>query len=74
MNHIIIDTNVIHFDFKLSKARIVSLCDTATILGHKVYIPEVVIDEVVKQYNEIVKEHINPFNKALKKLLNFHHI
>lgn len=68
MNHIIIDTNVIHFDFKLSKARIVSLCDTATILGHKVYIPEVVIYEVVKQYNEIVKEHINSFNKALKKL------
>ena len=68
MNHIIIDTNVIHFDFKLSKARIVSLCNTATILGHKIYIPEIVIDEVVKQYNEIVKEHINSFNKALKKL------
>lgn len=70
MNHIIIDTNIIHLDFKLKNARIVSLCDTADILGHKVYIPEVVIDEVVKQYNEIAKDQINSFNKALKKLSN----
>ena len=45
MNNIIIDTNIIYLDFKLRNARIVSLCDTADILGHKVYIPEVVIDE-----------------------------
>lgn len=70
MNHIIIDTNIIHLDFKLKNARIVSLCNTADILGHKVYIPEVVIDEVVKQYNEIAKDQINSFNKALKKLSN----
>ena len=45
MNNIIIDTNIIYLDFKLRNARIVSLCDTADILGHKDYIPEVVIDE-----------------------------
>ena len=45
MNNIIIDTNIIYLDFKLRNARIVSLCDTADILEHKVYIPEVVIDE-----------------------------
>lgn len=68
MNHIVIDTNVIHLDFKLRNARIVSLCDTAAVLGHKVYIPEVVIDEVVKQYNETAENYIYSFNKALKKL------
>lgn len=68
MNHIIIDTNIIHLDFKLKNARIVSLCNTAAILGHKVYIPEVVIDEIVKQYNEIAEDYINSFNKALRKL------
>ena len=52
MNHIIIDTNVIHLDFKLNKARIVTLCNTSTILGHEIFIPEVVIDEIVKQYDE----------------------
>lgn len=42
MNHIIIDTNVIHLDFKLNKARIVTLCNTSTILGHEIFIPEVI--------------------------------
>lgn len=68
MNHIIIDTNVIHLDFKLNKARIVTLCNTSTILGHEIFIPEVVIDEIVKQYDEKAEEYINSFNKALKKL------
>ncbi len=68
MNHIIIDTNIIHLDFKLNKARIVTLCNTSTILGHEIFIPEVVIDEIVKQYDEKAEEYINSFNKALKKL------
>ena len=68
MNHIIIDTNVIHLDFKLNKARIVTLCNTSTILGHEIFIPDVVIDEIVKQYDEKAEEYINSFNKALKKL------
>lgn len=68
MNHIIIDTNVIHLDFKLNKARIVTLCNTSTTLGHEIFIPEVVIDEIVKQYDEKAEEYINSFNKALKKL------
>ena len=68
MYHIIIDTNVIHLDFKLNKARIVTLCNTSTILGHEIFIPEVVIDEIVKQYDEKAEEYINSFNKALKKL------
>lgn len=68
MNHIIIDTNVIHLDFKLNKARIVTLCNTSTILGHEIFIPEVVIDEIVKQYDEKAEEYINSFNKVLKKL------
>lgn len=68
MNHIIIDTNAIHLDFKLNKARIVTLCNTSTILGHEIFIPEVVIDEIVKQYDEKAEEYINSFNKALKKL------
>lgn len=68
MNHIIIDTNVIHLDFKLNKARIVTLCNTSTILGHEIFIPEVVIDEIVKQYDEKAEEYINSFNKALQKL------
>lgn len=68
MNHIIIDTNIIHFDFRLVNARIVTLCSSAAILGHKVYIPEVVIDEVVKQYSEKTEEYINSFNKAFEQL------
>ena len=54
MNHIIIDTNVIHLDFKLNKARIVTLCNTSTILGHEIFIPE-----VVKSKNSNALQHIN---------------
>lgn len=51
---IILDTNVIHRDYNLNGSIVLKLSDAAKTLGYEVYVPEVVIDEVFRQYrNEL---------------------
>lgn len=69
MKHIILDTNVIYNDYHLIGTRITALCFSAKNLNHIIYIPEVVIDEFVKQYNEEVDELARSYNSSLKKLI-----
>lgn len=69
MKHIILDTNVIHNDYHLTGTRITTLCSSANNLNHTIYIPEVVIDEFVKQYKEEVDECTKLYNSSLKKLI-----
>lgn len=68
MKHIIIDTNVIHLDYHLKGVRITGLCSSCERLDHRVFIPEVVIDEMVKQYRDEVNECTEQINNALNKL------
>lgn len=60
---IVIDTNIIHNDFFLKNAQIISLCETAKICGIQVLVPQIVIDEVVNHY----REKIDAANKDLEK-------
>lgn len=68
MKHIIIDTNVVHLDYTLSKPRITALCSTCASLDHIVFIPDVVVDELVKQYKEEVCAYAEQFNKVLNQM------
>ena len=68
MKHIIIDTNVVHLDYQLTGVRITGLCSSCERLDHRVFIPEVVIDEMVKQYRDEVNECTEQINHALNKL------
>lgn len=68
MKHIIIDTNVIHLDYKLTSTNITALVSTSDRLSHRIYIPDVVIDEIVKQYKEEIKLYADDYNRAVSKL------
>ncbi len=61
---IVIDTNVIHKDFFLQNAQIINLCETAKKCGIKVFIPQVVIDEVINHYREKIEDARSNFEKA----------
>lgn len=68
MKHIIIDTNVVHLDYMLNKSRIMALCSTCDSLDHVVFMPDVVIDELVKQYREEIQGYTEQYNSALHQL------
>ena len=65
MKHIIIDTNVVHLDYMLNKSRIMALCSTCDSLDHVVFMPDVVIDELVKQYREEIQGYTEQYNSAI---------
>lgn len=68
MKHIIIDTNVVHNDYMLTGFRITALCSSNENLGYSVYIPDVVVDEMVKQYKEEIDGYADQYNQALNQL------
>lgn len=47
MKHIIIDTNVVNKDHFLRNAMIRILVESKGLLNHKLYMPHVVVDEMV---------------------------
>lgn len=69
---IAIDTNIIHGDFYLKDAQIISLCETAIKCGIEVLIPQVVIDEFVNQYREKLNKAQQEFEKAKNSLTLFY--
>lgn len=68
MKHIIIDTNVVHNDYMLTGYRISALCSAKESLGYSVFIPDVVVDEIVKQYKEEIEGYAEQYNQALNQL------
>ncbi len=68
MKYYVIDTNFIHADFFLRGTRITALARSAHKLGHSVLMPQVVFDEMCKQYNEQVDELASSFKGAQKDL------
>ena len=55
MRHLIIDTNVIYQDYALNRSRIKVLCKSSMYLNHKIFIPEIVVDEFIRQYKKDLK-------------------
>lgn len=58
MKHYVIDTNFVHLDYFLKGTFVTILCQSSEVLRHKVYMPMVVFDEMVKQYRNEVEEQI----------------
>lgn len=58
MTHYVIDTNFVHLDYFLKGTFITILCQSSEVLRHKVYMPEVVFDELVKQHREELEKQI----------------
>lgn len=63
---IVIDTNIIYGDFFLKKAQIISLCETASRCGIEIYVPEVVIAEIINQYREKLEEICHKVNECIR--------
>lgn len=66
---IVIDTNIIYGDFFLKNAQIISLCGTASRCGIEVYIPEVVVDEIINQYREKLVEICPKVNDCIRGIV-----
>ena len=66
MTYYVIDTNFVHLDFFLKGTNITTLTQTAELLNHKVCMPMVVFDEMVKQYKELADEAICTCDKLKK--------
>jgi hypothetical protein len=62
---IIIDTNSIYEDLKLTGAKVRTLCETAKITGDTVYLPRIVIDEAKNKYLERLNTAKSQIDKEL---------
>lgn len=73
---IIIDTNSIYGDLKLTGAKIRTLCETAKVTGDTVYLPQMVIDEAKNKYLErlnTAKSQIDKELSGIKRLTGVEH-
>ena len=69
---IVFDTNIVHKDFFLRNAQIISLCETAKKCGIQVWIPQVVVDEIITHYKEKIGEARSDLQKAKYSLAFFY--
>lgn len=65
---IILDTNIITKDYSLQGGRVLKLSDAAKKLGYEVFIPEVVVDEILHQYGEELREAHQKYLKGVRAL------
>ena len=65
---ILLDTNIIHQDYKLSGHRILKLYEASKRLGYELIIPEVVVDEIENQYRRDLESAHGTFIKGLSQL------
>lgn len=65
---IILDTNVIHKDYTLTGSAILKLSDAAQKLGYEVYIPEIVVDEIFRQYRTELESAYDKYTKGASLL------
>lgn len=68
MKNYVIDTNFIHLDYFLRGTFITALARSASKLNHAVYMPQVVFDELCKQYYEEIDKLESSFNSVQKGL------
>lgn len=65
---IILDTNVIHRDYTLTGSAVLKLSDAAQKLGYEVYIPEIVVDEIFRQYRTELESAYDKYTKGASLL------
>ena len=65
---IVLDTNIIHQDYKLNGQRILKLYEASKRLGYELVIPEVVVDEIVNQYRRDLEAAHGSYMKGLSQI------
>ncbi len=65
---IVLDTNIIHQDYKLIGHRILKLFEASKSLGYELMIPEVVIDELITQYRREMESVHSSYIKSLSQI------
>ena len=65
---IILDTNVITKDYSLQGGRILKLSDAAKKLGYEVFVPKVVVDEIIHQYRDELQDAHHKYLKGVRSL------
>lgn len=68
MLNVVLETSVLHEDYKLSKAPLVELLNIAGLVGAKVIIPQVVFSEHISHFNRDRQEYLNKMKSTLKSL------
>jgi PIN domain len=66
---IVIDTNAIYGDPRLTGAKIRTLCETAKVTGDTVCIPQIVVDEAKNKYHEQLVSYKIKIDKALSDII-----
>jgi len=66
---IIIDSNILFGDWHLRSPDFQTLFEGAHRAGWKIFLPEVVKDEVIENYNIQMTSHFKNYNNALKKIV-----
>jgi len=65
---IVIDTNIICQDYWLEKPHFRVLLEGCSIIPATIYIPEVVVDELVNRYKEDLEEAVLKFQNAIRNI------
>lgn len=65
---IVLDTNIIHQDYKLTGQRILKLYEASKKLGYELMIPEVVIDELITHYRREMESVHSSYLKSLSQI------
>ena len=65
---IIIDTNIFCQDYFLEKPHFRVLFEGASVIPATIHVPEVVIDELINRYREVLEESLLKFNNAVRAL------
>lgn len=64
---VVLDTNALYGDFRLESRQALSLRDNLRELGGQLVIPEVVIDEAERKFDELLRENVRELKKLIKR-------
>lgn len=64
---VVLDTNALYGDFRLESRQALNLRDNLRELGGELVIPEVVIDEAERKFDELLRENVRELKKSIKR-------
>jgi len=64
---VVLDTNALYGDFRLESRQALNLKDNLRELGGELIIPEVVVDEAQRKFDELLRENVRELKKSIKQ-------
>ncbi|HEY9628087.1 MAG TPA: PIN domain-containing protein [Coleofasciculaceae cyanobacterium] len=64
---VVLDTNSLYGDFRLESRQALKLRDNLRELGGELVIPEVVVDEAERKFDELLRENLGELKKSIKR-------